>query len=208
MSEDSALESVQHLLNPKLEWPKPFASVNEIRFGGISTDAEKSKSVTVSNKGRGHLYGSITLQGSNNGITINQATIDGGPVTVQVKARPIGLPVGSHQKATILIQTNGGMLNIPITYVVSVPILKMLSRSIFAGLLVAVVFGIFRYSYFFIDQTFLYSRVRWIFSFEDILKSAKNWNLMYLKYLPHAILLSAGIYWAVTYFRRMYAIRK
>ncbi len=138
------VEALTGLLDPDIAKPKPSASPSKVDLGSISSEGEKSVSVTIKNSSRGYLSGSISLSGNGQGITVNQTSIEGGPVTVSVRARALGLPAGSRQTANISVSTNGGTLQIPVSFTVSAPVFRMIGRSLAWGCLWALGFWLFR----------------------------------------------------------------
>lgn len=140
-SHERKLEAILHLLSPKLPLPKITVDKKSIDVGKVSTESEKFFSIKFSNTGRGFLSGSISLSNNGGGFAIDQRAIEGGPVTVRLTIRPLGLPAGSFQKTTIVADTNGGKLEIPVTYKVTAPVWKMVGRSVLSGLFVAMLFG-------------------------------------------------------------------
>lgn len=144
-SKERKLEAILHILDPKLPWPKPTPDKKLIKIGRVAYDTTKTASITISNAGRGFLSGGISLSGSSGGFAINQYDIEGGPVTVHVAVRPLGLPAGSRQSTKLMVQTNGGTIEIPVSYIVAAPIWKMIGRSILAGILFGGALGLLRF---------------------------------------------------------------
>ena len=133
VSSQRKLEAILHQLNPDLPWPKPVADQQTIDLGKISCESQKTFSITIRNGARGFLAGGISLTGSGMGFSINEQTIEGEPVKVEITARALGLPAGSKQSVNVAVQTNGGALAVPVTYRVSVPLYRMIGRSMLAG---------------------------------------------------------------------------
>lgn len=140
----SQLESMLHFLDPGLPWPKPAASRQNIDFGEISYESSKTERFTIKNAGRGYLTGSIKLTGKGHGFAIDTSSIEEGPVTITVKANGHGFQTGTRQQTEIMVQTDGGTLTIPVHYLVSLPISRMISRSLICGAIGGLVFGTFR----------------------------------------------------------------
>lgn len=138
------LEGVLHLLDPNLPWPKITADQDKIELGKLGTESSKTVRVQFRNSGRGFLSGAFSLSGSGQGFSMDQLTIEGEPVTVKVTVNPQGLTAGSRQKTTLVAETNGGRLEIPVSYRVAAPLWKMIGRSLWAGILCALVLGIYR----------------------------------------------------------------
>ncbi|MBV5338783.1 MAG: serine/threonine protein kinase [Deltaproteobacteria bacterium] len=140
------LESVLHLLDPALPWPKPEADLPILDVGGISGEAIKAMPLTVANAGRGYLTGLITLAGDN-GITLQTADgkIEGRPITVEIQFSALGLALGSRPRALVIVQTPGGNLEVPVTFRVIAPLPGMIGRSLGWGLLWGGGLGFFRW---------------------------------------------------------------
>lgn len=143
---ESKLEALLHLLDPQLAKPKPVASQAKVDLGSISSEGEKTASVTIKNGGRGHLSGSITLVGNGSGIAMAAKIIEGNPVTVTLTAKALGLPAGSKQSMNISIDTNGGKLLVPVSFTVTAPVFRMILRSLGCGVLVSLFLGGFRFA--------------------------------------------------------------
>lgn len=144
------MEAILHVLDPATPWPTPAADVEAIDEGAITTDFEKTVRVTIFNAGRGHLSGTITLmedaseRGSSSGISMVPRELEGGPLEVQVELTGRGLAVGAQPRAVLVADTNGGRLQIPITFRVTAPMKWILARTLAAAILTAEVFGLIR----------------------------------------------------------------
>jgi serine/threonine protein kinase len=200
-NQERKLESILHILNPDLKWPSPLADKRKLRIGRISTESGKTVSITFRNGGRGYLFGPISLQGSGKGMAINQHIIEGGPVTVTLTIKANGLPVGSRQKAVIIAQTNGGTLEIPVSYIVVAPLLKMIGRSILAGLIFGGLMGLTRFLLNKLVPMYINNIVDWV-AWEQINNLPNMWTLMLFGLLTTG-LLSGGFY----YLKRMLTVK-
>lgn len=138
------LEGVLHLLDPDLPWPKITADQDKIDLGKVGTESSKTVQIRFRNYSRGFLSGAFSLSGSGQGFSMDQLTIEGEPVTVKVTVNPQGLPAGSRQKITLVAETNGSRLEIPVSYRVAAPLWKMIGRSLVAGFFCAFVLGMYR----------------------------------------------------------------
>lgn len=144
MNTQAKLEAVLQFLDPGMSKPKVSASHNSLNLGMIGTETMKKSKVKIHNSGRGYLWGSFRIEGSGAGFVIDQQRIDGGPVTVTITVRPLGMPVGSIQEVNLVADTNVGVFRIPVRYRVSAPIGAMIGRSIIAGLVSASTLGFYR----------------------------------------------------------------
>jgi serine/threonine protein kinase len=161
-SQERKLEAVLHILNPGLKWPSPSSDKKHVDVGRVSIESEKSVTINIRNAGRGFLSGSIALQGSGRGIAINRQAIEGGPVDIQIALNPRGLPAGSRQKAIIAVQTNGGNLEIPVSYKVVAPLFKMIGRSLWRGLLFGGTLCLLRLSLNYFSPIYNNTTVGWL----------------------------------------------
>ena len=138
------IESVLHVLDPELPWPKITSSHDSIKQGRVSIESSKTIEIKVENKDRGFLTGEILLEGTGKGFSIDKNKINGEPLTLSLTINPRGLPVGSKQKISLSVQTNAGNLQIPVSYKVTAPVIRMVGRSIGIGFICAIIFGLFR----------------------------------------------------------------
>ena len=138
------MEAVLHMLDPGLAWPCPASDCERIHIDGVNTEGVKSTELTVFNAGRGYLSGVVTLESSANGFDMRNEFIEGDPVTVTLHVRGQGLPLGSTQHGVIVADTNGGRLEIPVSFRVTPPRKMSLLRSLAVGACVGAAFGVIR----------------------------------------------------------------
>jgi len=147
------LESVLHIIDPDLPWPKPIATPSNIELGRISNGSEATILLILKNSGRGYLYGSASLNNTNDSIELIQNTfvpnvneiIIAGETTINVVAKPNKLSAWSKQKETITAKMNGVTIGIPVSYTVDVPIKKMAAKSLIFGTILGIILGFYRY---------------------------------------------------------------
>jgi hypothetical protein len=144
ISPSRKMEAVLHVLDPALPWPAPAADIDEIDGGTISTESSKTVSVTIFNAGRGFMSGTVALSEHGDGFRMTPCAIEGETVTVEVTMHGAGLPARSRQETRIVVETNGGTLEIPVRFKVSAPAAGMLFRSVLAGILTGQVLGLMR----------------------------------------------------------------
>lgn len=140
------MEKILHVLDRNLPWPKLACDREAIHLGKVPYDSGKIIPIKFHNAGPGYLAGIILLEDSRNGVSIDRTEIEGKPQEVKITVKPAGLPVGSHQNTVLTVKSNGGTKKIPISYVVSAPIIKMVGRSLLCGILMALVLGLIRFS--------------------------------------------------------------
>jgi hypothetical protein len=98
----------------------------------------------IFNAARGHLAGTITLARTGRGFDMPSTNLDGEPVEVTVRLSGRGLPPGSTQNTSILVNTNGGKLEIPVSFRVSVPTGRIILRALRAGTVAAIIMAGYR----------------------------------------------------------------
>lgn len=180
ISAERKLEAILHVLDPDLPWPVPGADVDAIDGGTISREAHKTIEITILNLGRGHLSGTITLasgpfdEGRGANILMLSQEIEGGPVTVPVVLSGEGLPIGSVQRKKIVVDTNGGRLEIPVQFRVSAPLGRMILRGAAAGGIVAALFAVFRLVLQWILPEYAYRTMDW-FDYGPLPGDAPYW---------------------------------
>ena len=136
------MQEVLQLLVRNIPGPQPIAEPPILNLGYITTEAESTVHVTITNGGRGFLCGSVQLAALDGGFAIRGTpTIEGSPITVEITIKPEGLPAGSRQATTLVAETNGGTLRVPIRYKVGMPWFRMISRSLGMGVIWAVALG-------------------------------------------------------------------
>ncbi len=151
------MEAVLHVLDPELPWPRPVADVPSIDPGTISAESSRSVRLTISNAGRGFLSGIITLgtTEADKGLqpllqsahmSMKTTIIEGDPATVEVALHGRGLPVGAEERGVIVATTNGGVIEIPVSFRVTAPLRAMLLRSLGVGAIAGSLLGAFRYA--------------------------------------------------------------
>jgi len=144
ISQERKMEAILHVLDPDMPWPAPAADLDEIDAGAISTESSKTVGVTIFNAGRGWLAGAVTLAEDSEGFHMTPCDIEGNSVTVEVTMRGAGLPARSRHETAIIVDTNGGKLEIPVRFRVAVPKAGMIFRSALAGILCGQILGLIR----------------------------------------------------------------
>ncbi|NIA12520.1 MAG: protein kinase [Nitrospiraceae bacterium] len=193
-SRERKMEAVLHILDPDLSWPTPAADAEFIDAGTLTTEMDKVVQVCIFNAGRGHLAGTVTLimadaerTGAAGGFTMEERELRGGPLEVSVTLHGRGGVVGARHEARIVADTNGGRIEIPIYFQVSAPLPRMLLRSALAGLVVALILGMFRLTLQACLPEYTFSVMDW-FDWTYIAAHLHQWG-----FVPAALLVVGGL---------------
>ena len=73
---DQGLEVFLHILKPDLAYPVLEIKPRKLNLGGIEKDKIKNVSISIANKGRGHLYGTLELSRKLESISLSKQTIE------------------------------------------------------------------------------------------------------------------------------------
>ena len=188
------MEAVLHILDPELSWPSPAADAEFVDAGTLTTEIDKVVQVCIFNAGRGHLAGTVTLVmadeervGGAGGFTMEERELRGEPLEVSLTLHGRGGVVGARHEARIVADTNGGRLEIPIYFEVSAPLPRMLLRSALAGLIVALILGMFRLTLQAWLPEYAFSVMDW-FDWSYIAAHLHQWA-----FVPAAFLAAGGL---------------
>lgn len=117
LSDNAKLEMILRLLKPDLERPVLKVDVEELDFGDIPAGSMKTLEVEFRNEGRGQLIGRLKIADAGDEITLDPPKLEGPGNWVMVTVRPpIWLSAGVVRNARIIAESNGGGLDIPVTY--------------------------------------------------------------------------------------------
>ena len=109
--QDIGLETFIQILDPGTGNPIPDIGHPEIHFNGVDAGSQKTIRSEIKNTGRGFLYGDIHLKNDIPGLQISDTHIQGGGV---VTIALDGNALTSKQQTSLVIDTNGRYLEIPI----------------------------------------------------------------------------------------------
>ncbi|MEW6265605.1 MAG: serine/threonine-protein kinase [Thermodesulfobacteriota bacterium] len=115
--EEAKLEAVLHLLNPDLPWPKAAADKSELDLGQIAPGEIRNAEIEFLNRGRGFLSGRLYFDGPAREVMLTPMHISGRSTRVRISVQPPDfLKPGRERTGFLVADTNGGRLEIPITY--------------------------------------------------------------------------------------------
>ncbi len=118
---DIGLEEFVQKLNPQIGQPKLRTNHTNINFGKLDAKTKKTFRFEIVNDGRGFLYGTIKLAKEIAGLQISPTDVRGDTIA-SVKLDPNLLTSNKTHQTTLVIDTNGGNLTVPIScYVVPRP---------------------------------------------------------------------------------------
>jgi len=201
------LEAVLHMLDPDLLWPRAAADVDYLDGGIVSTDGMKTMRLCVFNAGRGHLSGTITLDdggaaesGLPSGFSMAEREIEGGLTEIAVTMSGQGLPPGKGQEARIIVDTNGGRLEIPVFFHSGGALWRLVSRALLVGLVAAHFFAFLRLMLQRASPEYALNTMNWL-SRDYVAAHPERPS-----YVPAALLalagLAAGLSYLVAVYRR------
>lgn len=136
--QDIGLEMLVQALNPNIGQPEVEIDPLSIDFGTVDTETEKKIRIKIKNRGRGFLHGDVQLADEIQGFQLSSSPIRGKAVnTLKLDARQ--LAVKRRYEAAVVVNTNGGSLNVPITCYVDYPVMKSIRRVAVSGAIIAAV---------------------------------------------------------------------
>ena len=123
---------------PSIGHPELEVSQSEIDFGRMDTESQKTIHMEIKNIGRGFLYGDVQLAEDMPGLQISDTDIQGnGVVTVEIDAS--ALTAKQTHQGSLVVKTNGGELNVPISYYIDHPSQQSIQRVAISGFSLAAI---------------------------------------------------------------------
>lgn len=104
LPQEGKLESVLHLLDTSLAWPKAVCEPKELDFGKVRVGEAVERTLRVRKSGRGYLWGGLLVNGAS-GVIVDRDDFQGEDTEITVSARPNALMAGSRQEGTITVTT-------------------------------------------------------------------------------------------------------
>ena len=136
--QDVGLEMLIQELNPNIGHPELQINPLSIDFGTVDTETQKTIQIEIKNGARGFLHGNVQLAEKVQGFQLLSSPIRGEAiVTLKLDARQ--LAVKYRYEPTLVVNTNGGSLNVPIACYVDYPIMKSIRRVAVSGAIIAAV---------------------------------------------------------------------
>ncbi len=135
---DVGLEMLVQALDPQIGQPVLEVSHPRIDFGQIDTETQKTIQLEIKNAGRGFLHGDVQFASELPGLQLSSSAIRGeAVVTLELDASH--LAVKQLHETELIVQTNSGRLNVPISCYVDYPIWKSIGRILISGIAVALI---------------------------------------------------------------------
>lgn len=135
---DIGLEKFVQELDPDIEEPKPEVNQSKIDFGTRNAKDKDIIQIEIKNTGRGFLYGDVEIEGSSSGFQISNTEINGwGEVSVALDAS--SLAARKTHEASLVINTNGKQLKVPISCYVDNPTQQAVQRIATSGFSIAAI---------------------------------------------------------------------
>lgn len=136
--QDVGLEELVQRLDPQIGKPEPEVSQSEIDFGNMSSESQKTIKFSVKNAGRGFLHGAVQLESNMPGLQISNTEINGkGVVTVKLDAS--ALTAKQKHQASLVVDTNGGTVKVPVSCYITYPIQNSIQRLAVSGFSMAAI---------------------------------------------------------------------
>lgn len=142
---EEGLEHFLHILDSSLPLPSIAATPPSVDWGSIESGNVRTQVVRVTNSGRGHLAGTVTLTGASAGLTITPARFTGAPAEVTLSLNTSTLQRGRSYRASIEIASNAGRaLSIPVKWSVAIPATRLRAAAAVGAALGAGVASLYR----------------------------------------------------------------
>ena len=112
---ETKLEAVLQLLDPTLEAPGIRIEPGFVSFGCLDAGQQRSRTITVTATGRGHLNGAVIMEKYGEGLTLDPFHIEGESTLLRLRVSTLGLMQGSYTNSLIL-RTNAGEHEVGVKY--------------------------------------------------------------------------------------------
>ena len=116
-SSEVKLEMILRLLDPELPKPVLETDTKKVDLGLVEAGGSKTAEIEFINSGRGTLTGEVRVEGAGSDVLLDPCKLEGHRTLVRIKAQPAHyLADGVARQANIIVESNGGGLQIPLTY--------------------------------------------------------------------------------------------
>ena len=132
------LEMLVQELDPQIGQPELEISHTHVDFGKVDIETQTEIQVEITNVGRGFLYGDVQLASELPGFQLLSPRIRGKwRVTIQLDASH--LAVKRMHETALVVSTNSGVLEVPISCYVDYPVAKSIRRVLISSAAVATI---------------------------------------------------------------------
>ena len=136
--QDVGLEMLVQELDPQIGQPELEISHTHVNFGKVDTETRAKIQVKIRNVGRGFLYGDVQLASELPGFHLRSRPIRGeAGFTIQLEASH--LTVKQLHETELVVSTNSGTLQVPISGYVDYPVAKSIRRVLISSAAVATI---------------------------------------------------------------------
>ena len=157
------MQEVLGLLSRGARTPVPVAEPAALSLGTVPVSGSRRTKVVVRNGGGGFLAGAVQVEQQGVACKLEgQTAIEGGPVEFTVVVSPVGEAAGARRNLKVRVVTNGGDVEIPVSYTVGAPWGLMLGRSVGVGLAWAAFLGGVRFLFELTFPDFHSKRLDWL----------------------------------------------
>jgi len=147
---DQGLEVFLHILKPDLDYPILDVKPNKLNLGGIEKDKTKNVSISITNKGRGNLYGTLELSRKLETVSLSKQTIElnkfkNSKDTINITIDARNAPAGQLFSTNINFNTNAEKsISIPLSFRTIFPFSSVIKECLIWGFSFALYFFILR----------------------------------------------------------------
>lgn len=142
---DATIELLLHFLSETLPWPRPEVSPRAVDFGRVEWKETRELDLTVRNRGRGYLFGTIALGETFAGLEVPLQQYQGNESRVRVRLDSGALVAGKTYGAELAVSDSGGTaVTVPIGVAVTFPRGRLRTALLFHACASAAVFAAWR----------------------------------------------------------------
>jgi hypothetical protein len=142
------MEMLLRRLDPGRPVPKLTLDPVRLDLGKLAPGAAVERSLNLTSRGSGHIWGTAALEGETVGMRLEPLTFDGTPVRFTLGVDTSGVPPFTQRTAEVVLRCNDGreerVLRLPVRYNVRVPVAGSIGRSLLAGAVAGCIMGLLR----------------------------------------------------------------